>query len=70
MACGGCAKRRAARVVRNKEEEASFLANTRNLNQQQLNVRLEKYKRKYCSNEPCRYECDYGKFVNCKKRLK
>ena len=65
MACGGCAKRRAARSGPLTTE--NLMGGYKTLSDRQLRARLEVYKKNNCPNCEQRYECDYGNFLNCKK---
>jgi len=65
MACGGCARRRAARQGPATAE--SLMGGYKYLNDRQIRARLEVYKRNNCKACDQRYECDYGNFVKCKK---
>jgi hypothetical protein len=68
MACGGCAKRRAAaRARRSAAEENDITGGYANLTNQQIKARLEAYKRRYCKDCEVRYECDYSRYLACKK---
>ena len=69
MACGGCAKRRAAaQAARKANEERDLMGGYANLNDRQIKVRLENYKRKYCTTCDRRYDCDYANYVACRKK--
>lgn len=65
MACGGCAKRRAARTAPITAE--SIKGGYKYLTDRQLRARLEVYKKNNCPDCEKRYECDWGMFSNCKK---
>jgi hypothetical protein len=68
MACGGCAKRRAANLAaRQAKEDSDLTAGYANLTDRQIKARLEIYKRRYCSNCVKRYDCDYASYTACKK---
>lgn len=68
MACGGCRKRRAnMKATRQASAEKQLLGGYANLTHQQIKARLEVYKRRYCKDCEVRYECDYPKYVACKK---
>jgi hypothetical protein len=68
MACGGCAKRRAANsAVRQAKEEQDLMAGYANLTDRQIRARLEVYKRRYCKDCATRYDCDYPSYLKCKK---
>jgi hypothetical protein len=68
MACGGCAKRRAAsQAVRKAKEDKDLMAGYANLTDRQIKARLEVYKRRYCKDCQQRYECDYANYLKCKK---
>ena len=68
MACGGCAKRRAAKTANRKAlEEGDLMGGYANLTARQINARLEVYKRRYCKACDKRYTCDYNGYVACKK---
>lgn len=68
MACGGCRKRRQrATAARQAKADAGLMGGYANLNAQQINARLEAYKRRYCKECDTRYECDYAKYLACKK---
>lgn len=68
MACGGCAKRRAAQTVARKaKEEQDLMGGYANLTDRQIKARLEVYKRRYCTACKKRYECDYNSYLECKK---
>jgi hypothetical protein len=66
MACGGCAKRNAARHAPAGSKE-SLMGGYQYLTDRQLRARLEMYKKNNCKDCEDRAQCDYGKFVNCKK---
>ncbi|MGD9158767.1 MAG: hypothetical protein PVG39_10205 [Desulfobacteraceae bacterium] len=66
MACGGCAKRRAVKNAPPGSKE-SLMGGYKYLTDRQLRARLEIYKRTHCKNCKDRFECDYGKFMSCKK---
>jgi len=68
MACGGCAKRRAAvSAQRQSKEDYDLTGGYANLTDGQLKARLEVYKRKYCKDCAKRYECDYKNYLECRK---
>jgi hypothetical protein len=68
MACGGCRKRGAARKAAARVvEDGDFMSKYANLTDRQIRARLEIYKRKYCGDCAARYECDYTKYVECRK---
>ena len=68
MACGGCAKRRAARTaVRKAKEDQDLMGGYSNLTDRQIKARLEVYKRRYCKDCTKRYECDYKNYLECRK---
>ena len=68
MACGGCAKRRAATMAaRRAREDKDLMAGYANLTDRQIKARLEVYKRRYCASCQKRYECDYTSYLNCNK---
>lgn len=68
MACGGCAKRRAAKdAARKANVEKDLMGGYSNLTDRQIKARLEAYKRRYCKACEKRYECDYVSYVACKK---
>ena len=68
MACGGCAKRRAARsAARRSREDTDLTGGYANLTDRQIKARLEVYKRRYCSDCTKRYECDYKNYLECRK---
>jgi hypothetical protein len=68
MACGGCAQRRlAAEADAMKREEANLIDGYKCLNDRQIRARLENYKRKYCKDCASKFECDYAKYLECKK---
>ena len=50
MACGGCAKRRAARVASNATPPELLKGGYKYLNNKQLRARLEIYKKKNCTD--------------------
>lgn len=66
MACGGCAKRRAAKNAKAGTAE-SIMGGYKYLTARQLRARLEVYKKNNCKTCDNRYKCDYGMFVDCKK---
>lgn len=65
MACGGCGKRRANRPVKTTKDD--LMGGYKYLTDRQIKARLEVYKKRYCSDKDCRYECSYEVYVNCKK---
>lgn len=68
MACGGCAKRRAASAANKEAQDTQDLTGGyANLTDTQIKARLEVYKRRYCKECTKRYECDYTSYLNCKK---
>lgn len=68
MACGGCAKRRAAQTAaRQGREDGDLMGGYANLTDRQIKARLEVYKRRYCKACTQRYECDYANYLKCKK---
>lgn len=68
MACGGCAKRRAARAAaRRVKEDTDLTGGYANLTDRQIKARLEVYKRRYCADCTKRYECDYKNYLECRK---
>lgn len=68
MACGGCAKRRAATAAkRQAAAEQDLMGGYANLTNAQIKARLEAYKRRYCRDCDVRYECDYARYLKCKK---
>ncbi len=71
MACGGCARKRAAAVAnRQSKEDTDLMGGFSNLTDRQIKARLEVYKRRYC--QPCdkRYDCDYTMYTDCRKNIK
>lgn len=71
MACGGCGRRRAAdRTKKQAAEDYDLMGGYANLTNQQIKARLEVYKRKYCRECSDRYECDYTRYLDCKKNRK
>jgi hypothetical protein len=66
MACGGCARRRAARNAPAGTKE-SLMGGYKYLTDRQLRARLEVYKKNNCKDCEKRYECDYSMFVQCKE---
>ena len=64
MACGGCAKRRAAK--KSAIDKNPVMGGYKFLTDVQIKARLEAYKKKYCSDCKKRYECDYSNYVSCK----
>ena len=67
MACGGCARRRAARKNVDAGSKKSIMGGYKYLSDRQLRARLEVYKRNNCKGCPQRYPCDYGMFIKCEK---
>ena len=68
MPCGGCSKRRSAyTAARKAREERDLTGGYANLTDRQLKARLEVYKRRYCKDCTQRYECDYQKYLECRK---
>lgn len=68
MACGGCTQRRAAEAAAAmKHEESNLMGGYKYLNDRQIRARLENYKRKYCKDCAVKFECDYAKYLECKK---
>lgn len=68
MACGGCAKRRAAATAAKRAKaEQDLMGGYGNLTDRQIKARLEVYKRRYCKTCEKRYECDYVMYTECKK---
>ena len=65
MACGGCARRRAAKNGPLTTE--NLMGGYKYLTDRQIRARLEVYKKNNCPNCEKRYSCDYSNFVNCKK---
>ena len=65
MACGGCARRQAAKHGPITKE--NLMGGYNVLNDRQIRARLEIYKKNNCPNCDQRYECDYGHFLDCKK---
>lgn len=66
MACGGCARRRAARNADSNSKEF-VMGGYKYLSDRQLRARLEVYKRNNCKDCPKRYPCDYEMFTKCEK---
>ncbi len=64
MACGGCAKRSAAR--RADRSANPVMGGYKYLTDVQIKARLEAYKKRYCKECSKRYECDYSSYVKCK----
>ena len=56
MACGGCARRRAART--GPPTTNTLMGGYKYLTDRQLRARLEVYKKNNCKNCDKRYECD------------
>ena len=68
MACGGCAKRRAAvRATGQQNAETRLMDGFKYMTARQLTARLEAYKRKYCKDCKTRFKCDYANYVKCKE---
>ena len=68
MACGGCARKRAAaQTARKQNEEKDLMGGYANLTDRQIKARLDVYKRRYCQSCIKRYECDYSSYLACKK---
>lgn len=63
MACGGCGRRRKAKV--NKKD--GVMGGYKYLTDGQIKARLEVYKKKYCNNCDKRYKCDYVMYTECRK---
>lgn len=65
MACGSCKKRR-EEIERNRplKGDKEYLTTA------QINSRLERYKRKFCTDCPKRYDCTYTMYVDCKQKIK
>jgi len=72
MPCGGCSKRRDARkarsIAREATERSDLFGGYSSLSTQQIKVRLELYKKRYCKSCIHRYECDYERYLSCKKQ--
>ena len=72
MACGGCAKRRAARqassrAARQTKTDYDIMGGYANLNDQQIKARLEVYKKRFCPDCKERYTCDFVRYTECRK---
>lgn len=67
MACGGCAKRQAAKSSKAINVENGVMGGYAYLTDRQIRARLEVYKKRYCRNCNNRYQCDYKMYVACKK---
>lgn len=67
MACGGCRRKPSSAAARKASIEGNLMGGYANLTAPQINARLEAYKRKYCKDCKVRYECDYPRYVACKK---
>lgn len=65
MACGGCAKRRAAR--QQTRQDYDLMGGYANLTDKQIKARLEVYKRRFCSDCKERYTCDFVRYTECRK---
>lgn len=65
MACGGCARRNAAKSA--PITRKNLLGGYSGLNDRQIRARLEVYKKNNCKDCENRYKCDYTMFSNCKK---
>jgi hypothetical protein len=66
MACRGCSKRNTVKHAPAGSKEA-LMGGYKYLTDRQLRARLEIYKKKHCKECPDRPQCDYGRFMSCKK---
>jgi len=70
MACGSCSSRNNSRQTNGplkREYNLTGGLDIRSLNIQQIQARLEVFKRKYCFNCSTRYQCNYLNYLECKK---
>ena len=71
MPCGGCARRRkAVKAARQAKADGDLMGGYANLTDVQIRARLEAYKRRYCKDCSVRYECDYSRYLECRKSKK
>lgn len=64
MGCSGCGKRRARKAGQSK---INIMTEYKYLNDRQLKVRLEVYKKKYCKGCKDKEKCNYERYVSCVK---
>jgi hypothetical protein len=69
MACGGCAKKRAANKPAERDQKLNFMVGYESLPPNQIKGRLELFKRRYCAGCATRYDCDINMYNSCQKRL-
>lgn len=67
MACGSCRKRREKKYTKGIYQ---VMGEYKYLPDNQIKARLEVFKKKYCSDCPTRYDCDFNIHTNCKTRPK
>lgn len=67
MACGACNKNNNKQAT--GDERFNLMHEYQYLTQQQLQARLETFKRRYCSDCSTRYDCTYSVYAACIKRL-
>lgn len=62
MGCGGCGNKKVY-----KEEDFNVKGNYKYLNPRQLEARLDKFKRRFCTGCQTRYDCTYENYLKCKQ---
>lgn len=62
----GCGCRKSPPVVSDNPND-DVMGNYKYLTDRQIRARLEVYKKKFCSQCPRRYQCDYPMYVECRK---
>jgi len=69
MACGGCSARRKARDAARKNVY-DVMGGYKYLPERQLRARLETYKKIHCQDCDTRFQCNFGTYSACTKRIK
>jgi hypothetical protein len=68
MACSGCKKRREGRN-NPITKDGDLMGGYKYLNDRQIKIRLEVYKKRFCRDCNDRYKCDYNMYLKCGIRL-
>jgi len=68
MACGGCAKRRAAREAKARDVKKHYMDGYQQLKPSAVKTRLESFKRKFCGTCGNRFKCTMDMYLKCTKK--
>jgi len=68
MGCTGCGKKKKVRSM--EYQEFTVMGGYDNLSNKQIVKRLETFKKLFCKNCEIQAQCDYIKYVECRKSKK